>query len=48
MAEYPSDWGRVYEEWKNDMITAKVAIERLQMKRTTFNKLVNKYEEKIT
>lgn len=43
-AEYPDKWNEVYESWKNNSITAKKAMDILEMKRTTFYKLVNQYE----
>lgn len=45
-AEYPDDWKQVYSEWKceNQTITAKEAMEKLKIKRTTFYKLVKDYE----
>lgn len=44
-AEYPDNWEEVYNQWKEQKITAKVAIEQMNMKRTTFYKLVKMYEE---
>lgn len=44
-AEYPVDWDSVYASWKDGEITAKTAMEKLDMKRTTFYKLVKEYEE---
>lgn len=43
-AEYPDNWETIYNEWKSDKITATKAMEILQLKRTTFYKLVKKYE----
>lgn len=43
-AEYPGNWQEIYKEWKENSITAKEAMELLEMKRTTFYKLVNQYE----
>lgn len=43
-ADYPTNWEQVYAEWKNKKITAKAAMEQLNLKRTTFYKLVKKYE----
>ncbi len=43
--KYPSNWLEIYMEWRNNAITAKVAMERLNMKRTTFYKLVAQYEQ---
>lgn len=39
------NWKSIYAEWKNKKITAKAAMEQLDLKRTTFYKLVSKYEE---
>ena len=44
-AEYPDNWDEVYSNWKSEAITAKVAMEQMDMKRTTFYKLVKMYEE---
>lgn len=43
-AKYPSNWLEVYPKWQNKEITAKTAMERLCLKRTTFYKLVNQYK----
>lgn len=43
-AEYPKEWDKVYAEWKANEISAKVAMETLQLKRTTFYKLVEMEE----
>jgi DNA invertase Pin-like site-specific DNA recombinase len=43
-AEYPMNWKEVYQNWKDGIITAKIAMDSLDMKRTTFYKLVKKYE----
>ena len=43
-AEYPENWEAVYKQWKAGEITAKVAMELLNLKRTTFYKLVKKHE----
>ena len=45
-AEYPDEWENVYKQWKADSITANKAMEILNLKRTTFYKLVKKYENK--
>jgi DNA invertase Pin-like site-specific DNA recombinase len=45
-AEYPSTWEENYSKWKSGEITATKAMEIMQMKRTTFYKLVKKYENK--
>jgi DNA invertase Pin-like site-specific DNA recombinase len=44
-AEYPSRWDDLYNEWVLKNITAKQAMEQLQMTRTTFYKLVKNYKE---
>ena len=46
-AEYPDDWERVYCEWKSGGITAATAMKALSMKRTTFYKLVKKWEPQL-
>ena len=47
-AKYPAAWEQYYKEWKDGKITAKQCIEELGLKRATFYKLVNKYEENST
>lgn len=44
-AEYPSNWEQEYQTWKAGGQTAKVTMEQLGLKRTTFYKLVGLYEE---
>lgn len=44
-AEYPEQWEQVYTEWKSGNITATKAMELLDMKRTTFYKLVKQYDK---
>jgi DNA invertase Pin-like site-specific DNA recombinase len=39
-AEFPPRFDEVYDSWKKEEITAKTAMERLDLKRTTFYKLV--------
>ena len=46
VAEYPLQWNEVYSQWKAGTITAKNAMELLNMKRTTFYKLSNQFENK--
>ena len=41
-----SNWKSVYKSWKNGEITAKVAMEQTNMKRTSFYKLVKMEESK--
>lgn len=43
-AEYPSEWEVYYKDWKQGNITAKHMMDSLQLKRTTFYKLVKEYE----
>ena len=40
----PSNFEEVYNEWKAGSITAKVAMDKLGLKRTTFYSLVKEYE----
>lgn len=44
--EYPSDWAQVYVAWKSGGISARMAMERLGLKKTTFYKLVRRYERR--
>lgn len=44
-AEYPDAWENIYKSWKSGEITATKAMETLDVKRTTFYKLVKQYEE---
>lgn len=44
-AEYPDDWESVYSDWKSEKITACKAMKILNLKRTTFYKLIKRYEE---
>lgn len=44
--EYPDNWSVVYSDWKAGSITAKVAMEQMGLKRTSFYKLVKEYEAK--
>ena len=43
-ATYPDNWELIYKQWKNKDITANKAMEILNLKRTTFYKLVKHYE----
>lgn len=43
-AEYPADWKMYYEKWRVGEITAKKCMDSMNLKRSTFYKLVNKYE----
>lgn len=42
----PADFSNIYQTWKSGKITAKQAINSLQMSRSTFYRMVKKYEEK--
>ncbi len=42
-ADYPPNWDEVYQQWVNDTITAKQAMEILGLKRSTFYKFVQNY-----
>ena len=44
-AEYPEGWQFIHHEWKNQRITAKMAMEHLELKRSTFYKLAGAYQE---
>lgn len=44
-ATYPINWEQAYQLWKEGQQTAKVTMESLGLKRTTFYKLVKQYEE---
>lgn len=44
--DYPSNWNEVYTAWKNGEVTAKVAMDQVGLKRTTFYKLAKEYEAK--
>ena len=41
---FPSGWNGIYEEWKTGKLTATTAMQRLNLKRNTFYKLVKEYE----
>lgn len=45
-AEFPPDFDNVYQLWKDGEITAKIAMEQLNLKRTTFYKLVKIKEQR--
>lgn len=45
-AQYPEKWEQIYNNWKSGAITATAAMNELEMKRTTFYKLVKQYETK--
>lgn len=44
-AEYPSNWEDEYGAWKEGKQTARLTMENLGLKRTTFYKLVKQYED---
>lgn len=44
-AEYPKNFKEVYTNWKKENITGVKAMELLQIKKTTFYKLVKQYEK---
>lgn len=44
--DFPSNWDEVYNKWKHREITGSEAMEQLDLKRTTFYKLVKEYEAK--
>ena len=39
--QFPANWNEVYTQWKNGEITAKIAMERTEPKRTSFYKLIH-------
>lgn len=43
-ASYPDQWEPVYKEWKKGIVTAVEAMKKLEMKKTTFYKLVQQWE----
>ena len=44
-AKYPAEWDNVYAQWKKQEITADAAMKKMNLKRTTFYKLVKLYEQ---
>lgn len=46
-AEYPANFKEQYELWKAGKQTAKVTMENLRLKRTTFYKLVKEHEKSV-
>ena len=44
-AEYPDNWTDVYTKWKEGRIKGVEAMEQLNLKKTTFYKLVKQYEK---
>lgn len=45
-AQLPEGFEKMYHEWKSGTITATAAMQELNLKRTTFYKLVKQYESK--
>lgn len=45
-AEFPEKWEQIYSQWKAGEVTATKAMEILNLKRTTFYKLVQQHENK--
>ena len=43
--DYPTNWNEIYNKYKNRELTGTKAMETLELKRTTFYKLVKQYEE---
>ena len=43
---YPENWNEIYEKWGNRKITANEAMKKLNLKRNTFYKLVNKFRNR--
>lgn len=43
--EYPNQWKNYYDMWKNNIIKATDVMKILELKKTTFYKLVKQYEE---
>ena len=43
---YPENWNEIYDRWKNREITANEAMKKLNLKRNTFYKLVNKFRNR--
>ena len=44
-AEYPKNWEKIYTQWKNKEITARQAMNILDLKPNTFYKLVKQFEQ---
>lgn len=44
-AQFPDGWEQTYKAWKDGHITATAAMDSLNLKRTTFYKLVKQYEQ---
>ena len=46
--EYPLEWEKYYSDWKAGLITARSCMASLNLKKSTFYKLVNEYEHNQT
>jgi DNA invertase Pin-like site-specific DNA recombinase len=44
-AKLPDQWEDIYKDWKSDNTTAVKAMERLNLKKSTFYKLIKQYEQ---
>ena len=44
-AQFPDGWEQTYKAWKDGQITATAAMDSLNLKRTTFYKLLKQYEQ---
>lgn len=44
-AAFPEQWEEIYKSWKAENITAVKAMEKLNLKKSTFYKLVKQYEQ---
>lgn len=42
--QYPTNWNEVYNLWKQELITAREAMRRMELKPTSFYKLAKKYQ----
>lgn len=47
-AQFPDGWEQTYKSWKAGEITATAAMQKLELKRTTFYKLAKLYEQQNT
>lgn len=43
---YPENWNEIYGKWENREITSNEAMKKLNLKRNTFYKLVNKFRNR--
>lgn len=46
-ANHPAEWQKYYQRWRNREITAKAAMDSLNLSRTTFYKLVKLWEKRV-